>query len=320
MELKLSVVVAPLYPLGAAARTWADALNDPSRSPLKVKFYPGAQLADHDATKEFRALQAGAIDMAVGSTLQWSDAFAPFAAISLPWVAPTNHQLDAVVADADVQSQLTAALDAADVTLVAIAPLRHRDLSTQSKVIASPDDVKGLRVRVRGEKLVTDTLVALGAQPTGLSLADAQAAFAGGALDGQDAGAATLVAARAWATGAHHDVEWGAFASAMVFVVRKPLWQSWPESTRASVRATAKIAIDAAQAAQRERAAHDELARNGVSITRMTPAGHAAFRARAQPVYDAWTPRIGASLVKAVEKAAAAAAAGAQENGAVAPK
>src|SRR5579864_2728881 len=67
-ELKLSVVVAPLYPLGAAARTWADALNDPSRSPLKVKFYPGAQLADHDATKEFRALQAGAIDMAVGST------------------------------------------------------------------------------------------------------------------------------------------------------------------------------------------------------------------------------------------------------------
>ncbi|MEO6748201.1 MAG: TRAP transporter substrate-binding protein DctP, partial [Casimicrobiaceae bacterium] len=248
--------------------------------------------------------QAGAIDLDVGSALEWSDAFAPLAVFALPWIAPSNRQLDAVVADRDVQSQLTAALDAAGVTLVAIAPLRHRDLSTQNKVIASPDDLKGLRVRVRGAKLVTDTFIALGAQPTGLNLQDAQAAFAAGTLDGQDTAAVTLVAARAWGTGTRHDVQWGAFANAMVFTVRKSLWQTWPETTRAMVRDAAKKAVAAAQASEREHAAHDELARNGITITRMTPAGYAAFRAAVEPVYQAWTPKIGAGLVEAVKNAA----------------
>ncbi|MEO8974954.1 MAG: TRAP transporter substrate-binding protein DctP, partial [Casimicrobiaceae bacterium] len=185
-ELKLSVVVAPLYPMGAAAKAWGDALNDGAKGSFTVKFFPGAQLAEHNATQEFRALQAGAIDLGVGSALQWSDAFAPLAVIALPWIAPSNRELAAVVSDADVKAQLTAALDAAGVTLVAIAPLRHRELSTQSKVIASPEDLKGLRVRVRDARLVADTYVALGALPTGLSLADAQAGFATGTLDGQD--------------------------------------------------------------------------------------------------------------------------------------
>ncbi|MEO8976429.1 MAG: TRAP transporter substrate-binding protein DctP, partial [Casimicrobiaceae bacterium] len=246
-----------------------------------------------------------AIDLGVGSALQWSDAFAPLAVIALPWIAPSNRELAAVVSDAGVKAQLTAALDAVGVTLVAIAPLRHRELSTQSKVIASPEDLKGLRVRVRNARLVTDTYVALGALPTGLSLADAQAGFATGTLDGQDTAAVTLVGARAWATGTRHDVEWGAFANAMVFTVRKALWQSWPEATRAMVRDAAAKAIEAAHTTQRERAAHDELARYGVSMTRMTPAGHAAFRAVVESVYQAWTPKIGAPLVAAVQKAAA---------------
>jgi TRAP-type C4-dicarboxylate transport system substrate-binding protein len=307
-ELKLSVVVAPLYPMGAAAKAWGDVLNDGAKGIFTVKFFPGAQLAGRDATKEFRALQAGEIDLAVGSALQWSDALPPLGVIALPWIAPANKQLSGVIADKDVRAKLTAALDAAGVTLVAIAPLRHRDVSTQSRSITGPDDLKGLRVRVREAKLVADTYIALGALPTGLSLPDAQAGFAAGTLDGQDAAAVTLVAARAWATGAHHVVQWGAFANAMVFTVRKSLWQAWPEATRTMVREAAIKAIDAAKAFEREHTAHDELARNGITLTRTTTAGHAAFRAAVDPVYKQWTPRIGAELVEAVQSAAAKAA------------
>jgi TRAP-type C4-dicarboxylate transport system substrate-binding protein len=74
------------------------------------------------------------------------------------------------------------------------------------------------------------------------------------------------------------------------------------------VRAAALKAIDAAQPLARERAAHDELARNGIAVTRLTPAGFAAFRAPVDPVYAAWTPKIGAELVEAVRRAAASAA------------
>ena len=300
-EIKLSVVVAPLYPMGAAAKAWGDALNESAGGAFNVKFYPGATLARRDPTEEFKSIQSGAIDIAVGSALQWSDAFAPLGVFALPWIAPTDAQLTKVVADVDVRAKLTTALDSAGVVLVALAPLRHRDLATQSRAIASPDDLKDMRIRVTGPKLVTDTYIALGAKPTGLNLEDARKALATGQLDGQDQSAVTLVAARAWATGTRHVVQWGAFGNAMVFVVRKSLWQAWPESTQAKVRNAALKAIESAQAAARERAAHDELARNDVSITRMTPAGHAAFRALVEPVYAAWTPRIGVDLVEAVK-------------------
>jgi TRAP-type transport system periplasmic protein len=115
------------------------------------------------------------------------------------------------------------------------------------------------------------------------------------------------VMSRAWAAGAHRVVQWNAFAGVMVFAVRKTLWQAWPETTRAMVRAAALKAIDAAQPLQRERAAHEELARNGITVTRLTPAGFAAFRAVVDPVYATWTPKIGAELVEAVRKAAASA-------------
>jgi TRAP-type C4-dicarboxylate transport system substrate-binding protein len=301
-ELKLSVAVAPIYPLGAAAKAWGDALNEPALD-LGVRLFPGATLANRHASEEFAALRAGGIDLAVGSTLQWSDALASLAVFSLPWNVPDNAQLRAVTGDADVEARLATILEAEGVTLVALAPLRHRDLATQSRVVASPADVEGLRVRVTGPKLVTDTYVALGAQPTGLALEDARNALQAGTLDGQDQSAVALVSARAWATGTHHVVQWGAFANAMIFVVRRALWQAWPEATRERVRIAARKAADAAQASAREHAAHAELARNGVVVTRMTPAGHAAFRARVDAVYAKWLPTIDEGLVEAVGRA-----------------
>jgi TRAP-type transport system periplasmic protein len=304
LQLKLSVVVAPLYPMGAVAKAWGDALNASSQGALEVKLYPGAVLAKRDASEEFNGLAAGTIDMAVGSALQWCDAFPPLAVFAMPWMIPGNAQLQAVVSDRDVVSRIAAALDAAGVTLVAMAPLRHRDLATQARAIGSPDDLVGLRVRVPASRLVSDTYVALGAAPTGLGLEDARNAFAAGLLDGQDQSAAALVAARAWATGARYVVQWGAFASVTVLAVNKALWQQWPESTRAMVRAAAGKAIASVDTLAREHAAHDELARNGIAITRLTAAGRAAFRARVDSVYAGWTPKIGVELFAAVKAAA----------------
>ena len=77
---------------------------------------------------------------------------------------------------------------------------------------------------------------------------------------------------------------------------------------RAAAREAAGQAAREAMAADREEAALAELAHNGVTITRMTPAGHAAFRAAVRDVYTRWTPAIGAPLVEAAQAAARAAA------------
>ena len=58
----------------------------------------------------------------------------------------------------------------------------------------------------------------------------------------------------------------------------------------------------------RGRAALAELQQRGVTVTRITPAGHTAFAAAAQGVYARWAAVAGADNVRAVEAAVQAAA------------
>src|SRR5436190_1341977 len=61
-----------------------------------------------------------------------------------------------------------------------------RELTNSKRAIRSPDDLKGLKIRVVGSPLFNDTFTALGANPTQMSWADAQPALSTGAVDGQE--------------------------------------------------------------------------------------------------------------------------------------
>jgi TRAP-type C4-dicarboxylate transport system substrate-binding protein len=302
--LKLSVVVAPTFALGEAARLWADATRKAANGLFDVTFFPGASLARSNAAEEFRLLKAGELDMAVGSAAFWSEAFPPLGALALPWIAPTDSQVAAIVSDAVVTQKLAAQLATADLVLVHWAPLPHRDLATQNAALTTVDAMQGMRVRVGTTPIILQTYQVLGAKPGVMSYAVAQSAYASGQLDAQDGTAATFAAARSWATGARYLNEWGAFADAMLFVVRRPVWDAWPETLRQQVRTAAESAARDADAPGHESAARATLVANGVNVTRLTQAGHAAFRSVSQPIYDRFTPSIGADLVGAVQEAA----------------
>ena len=71
-EYKLSTVVGKAFPWGAGADRWADLVREKTGGRINIKMYPGASLVGGDQTKEFTALRQGAIDVAVGSTINWS--------------------------------------------------------------------------------------------------------------------------------------------------------------------------------------------------------------------------------------------------------
>src|SRR5215469_2980841 len=71
-EWKLSTALGPAYPEGKAGEAWARLIAERSGSRLAVKHFPGATLAQHDPAREFAGLRDGAIDLAVGSAVNWS--------------------------------------------------------------------------------------------------------------------------------------------------------------------------------------------------------------------------------------------------------
>jgi TRAP-type C4-dicarboxylate transport system substrate-binding protein len=306
-ELKLSTAQGPAFALGKAGERWAQLVNEKAGGAFEVKQYPGAVLAGRDPGREYGALKDGAADLAVGSALAWSAQLPALAVYALPWLAAETRDQEALAADVPLREFVAAQANLGGVIILAVAPLGDRVLATMKAAVRAPGEMAGLRVRVLPNPLVIDMFATLGARPMAMGLADAQAAFVAGTLDGQEAAPSALAATRIAAVGQKFVTRWGAFADAMVFAVRRTTWDAWNEAQRTVVRNAANEAAREAAALAREEAALTELTKQGVTIVRLSAAQRMAFRAAVQPVWDKWTTPIGADLVRAAEAAVAVA-------------
>ena len=135
--------------------------------------------------------------------------------------------------------------------------------------------------------------------------ADAHAAFRAGTLDAQEGTLATLAAARLDTFGVKQVLLWDAVAECAVFAANKVAWNGWTDEARSIVREAAlQAARELPALAQAENdAAQAALGMRGVTVTRLTATGRAAFAAATRGVYDKWAAVIGADLVSATEAA-----------------
>jgi len=301
---KLSAAVGPAFALGKAGARWAKLIAEQSGGSVAVQFHPGAALASRDPAREFVALRDGATDLAVGSTLFWSGQVVELNAIGLPWLAPEDKDLAKLTSEA-ITERLAAAMERAGVVPLAFAVLGHRELATTGKVPRSPEDMAGIKVRLAATPFLTDFFVSLGAAPRAMTLADAQAALRAGTLDAQEGSLAAIAAAQLDTLGVRQLMLWGAVAECAVFAANKAAWDGWTVEQRAVARDAALEAARGLPALARAEndAALIELRKRGMTVTRLTATGRAAFAAAARGTYDKWAAVAGPELVRAAEAA-----------------
>src|SRR5690625_7120869 len=83
-EYSVSTVLSADFPWGQAAEKWAELVEERTDGRIKLKVYPNSQLVSGDQTREFSAMRSGIIDMAVGSTINWSPQVPEANLFSLP--------------------------------------------------------------------------------------------------------------------------------------------------------------------------------------------------------------------------------------------
>ncbi len=301
---KLSTAVGPAFALGKAGERWGKLVAERSGGRIPVRLFPGATLARNDPAREFIALRDGAADLAVGSTLFWSPQVVALGVISLPWIAPDAKDLAAILGS-PVGEHLAAAVERAGVVPLAFAVLGHRALSMSGPAPRSPADFTGMKVRVAPIPLLTDLFVSLGALPRAMATVEAQAAFRTRELDAQEGTLATIAAARLDAFGIKEVMRLDAVAECAVFAANKAAWDAWSEEERSIVRDAALLAASELPALARaeDDAAQAALTTRGVTVTRLTSSGRAAFAASVRGVYDTWAAAVGGDLVRAAESA-----------------
>ncbi len=310
-EYKLSTVLGPAYPWGKGGEIWADLVKQRTAGRINIKLYPGTSLVQGDQTREFTAIRQGVIDLAIGSTINWSPQVKELNLFSLPFLMPDFAAMDALT-HGEVGKELFKAIEKNNVLPLAWGENGSREISNSKRDIRKPDDLKGMKIRVVGSPLFLDTFTALGANPTQMSWADAQPALASGAVDGQENPLSIYMAAKLHTVGQKHLTLWGYVSDPLIFAVNKDVWESWTPADREIVR---QAAVDAGK--QETEIARKgltepgqpllkEIGANGVNVVRLAPMERDAFVTATRRVYAKWKAQIGAPLVDRAEQDIAA--------------
>ena len=310
-EYKLSTVLGKPFPWGNAGERWCELVKEKTGGRINIKMYPGASLVGGDQTKEFTAIRQGSIDMAIGSTINWSPQVQQLNLFSMPFLMPDYKAIDALT-EGEVGNELFKILAGKDVVPLAWGENGFRELSNSKRPIRTPQDLKGLKIRVVGSPLFLDSFTALGANPTQMSWADAVPALSSGAVDGQENPLTVFMAAKLHTAANQKNLTlWGYVADPLIFVVGREVWNSWtPEDQRAVREAAVQAGKENVVEARKGLVPPDdtlirEIEGLGVNVVKLTETEKADFRKATREVYRKWADQIGPDLVKKAEEAIA---------------
>ena len=308
---KLSVAVGPAYPWGKGASRWAELVSERSGGRITLKVFPGASATGGDPLQEFVGLKQGTIDFAVGSSMYWAGYVKPLNLFALPFLVSDPKALDALIAG-PVGATLFKAIEEAGVIPLAWGDNEQHAVSTSTRTIRQPEDVRGLKLRVTGSTPVEEAFRALGATPARYRWTDAQNALLGGTIAGQETAPQSFVATKAHTLNQKHLTLWAMAAEPLVFAASRAAWGRLDAADRELV---GQAAIDAAktQVEASRSATAAAIASLGreyrdakVEIVTLSADERAAFAAATKPVYERWAIEIGIDLVRVAEQAVGA--------------
>ncbi|GGY04747.1 exported protein [Litchfieldella qijiaojingensis] len=297
-EFSVSTVLSDAFPWGQAAEKWAELVEERSEGRITLRVYPNSQLVAGDQTREFSAMRQGLIDMAIGSTINWSPQVPELNLFSLPFFMPDNAAVDAVTGG-EAGEMIFDAIESRGVVPLAWGENGFRQLSNSKGPIDEPADLDGLKIRVVGSPLFQDTFTALGANPTQMSWADAKPALTTGAVDGQENPLSVFDVARIDQVGQQHLTLWNYMNDPLIFAVNERVWSTLPEEDQELLR---QAAIDAgeweiAMTREEESERLAAIQERGVQVVELNGEQHQAFVEATQSVYEQWVPQIGEDLV-----------------------
>ncbi|MBY7999784.1 TRAP transporter substrate-binding protein [Vibrio fluvialis] len=276
--LKLSHALPTEHPVHQSLEYFADHVKKEAN--LRVKVYPNGTLGDESEGLQMVQNGTVAFTKASAATL---NTFAPdYKLLSLPYLYKDRAQYDAVLNGPIGEEILASSRDAGFIGL-AFLDAGSRSFYT-SKPIKTPDDLKGLKIRVQNSALSIDTIKALGGTPVPLPYGELYSAMQQGVVDGAENNVPSYYSSR------HYEVK-NVFSRDNhtmvpdVLVISTSVWDSLTDEQREGVRKAAKETVKVQEdnwAKYVEKATQD-LKQHNVTFVE---SDIAKFQAAVQPVYD----------------------------------
>jgi len=306
-EYRMSTVVPPAFAWGKGGEIFANLVRERTGGRIHIKQYPGASLVQGQQDREFAAMRQGIIDVLCGAPINWSGTVREFGVFTLPFLLPDHRAWDAATASPEVMNEYFDLVRKAGAEPLAVGETGYRQISNSRRPIKSPQDLKGIKVRVVGSPMYGEIMAGMGANPTFMSWADAQPALASGAVDGQENPLEVFLAAKIHTLGQRYVTKWNYSNDILLFAIALPVWQQWTPADQKIVREAALEAARQQVALVRRLFAEDveRVRALGVEVHVPSAAERQAWQAATRRTYERWKASTHAGLVGKIEQVAA---------------
>ena len=308
MVFRYAHVVPEFHAIHKGALAMAEYVKKESKGSIEIQVFPSMQLGDTRALLE--AVNIGTIEMCNASVCELALFVPQLDVYSLPFIFSNREVALGALKSKTIRAKFFPLIEAKGFIPLGFGSAEPRDISNRLRPVRTPDDLKGMRIRVMEAPIYIDAWKQLGAVPVSLPFGEVYTALQQGVVDGQE-NPIDISAMMKFLEVTKFVTAIGYALQTNPILFSPPLWKKLTDKQKQIMREGAaegeRVAWEVGGKSLSE-GAKVAKEKYGISVVRLTPAKRKAFVKAVQPVYARCRDRIGPEyfdfFIKDVEKIA----------------
>jgi len=295
VTLRIASVSGPQHHHNEALRWYAERVANRTSGRLDVKVLDGAQLGGERDYIEGMIL--GSIEMAQVSTGPIAGFIPEFDLFSLPYMFRNTDHFVKVI-NGPVGAKFIDLLEKRGIKGLCWFDNGYRSVFNSKRPIRTPEDMKGLKIRVMESPIMVDTINAMGGSATPMAYGELYTALQQGVLSGAENAPGNVFNDKFYEVTKYYSLT-NHFRPPGVVAISLKVWNRLTKEDQAVLQEEAKALqtyeIDLTQKVEKD--SIEKLKAKGMQINEVD---FEAFQKAVKPVHDKFAARFGPELIKQV--------------------
>jgi len=296
--LRMAYALSQQSHYGAGGEAFAQAIAQSTDGRITVQQFPNSALGGEREVIE--GLQLGTIDLAIVSTGATLNFVPKTGVFDIPFLFRDLAHARMVL-DGPIGQDLLAEFGKRGLVALAWGEQGFRHLTNHVRPVATPQDIKGLKIRITENPIHLAAFRELGVLATPMAWPEVATALQQGTIDGQENPLSVILPAKLSQMEKYLSLTAHVYGPAVVLI-------SPSAYERLSAEDKARVQDAGLKAAQAMRGFVDDIEQNGVEELKkqgmqVSTVDHAAFVQAVQPVYPQYYKQFGQELIDSIRNA-----------------
>lgn len=293
--IKLAHVVNEKDAFHACALKFKELVEAGSKGEIEIKIFPNATLGDERQLLE--SMRMGVVDSGIITGGPIINFLPEFGVFDLPFLFTSPQQAYKVL-DGEIGKKLLAGMEKFGCKGLAYGERGFRNLTNSKRPVKTPEDMKGLKIRLMQNPIYVDSFKALGANAVPMAWTEALTALQQGTIDGQENPLNVIVAFNLFESQKYLTISQHAYAPNVIMMSMK-VWNKFTPEQQKLLQESAQAAAEYNRKLDNDNGAQwlQFLKDKGMQVTEPDIE---AFRKAVEPVYRKYEAQFGKDLIKSI--------------------